>query len=711
MPFSLSKDLRSELLRWFALLCAGIWLLHPFLTSRQMGTGDALWYANMLADFVTQWRAGIFPVFVGQTEYAFNGAIYPLRVAPLYQHLAGVLDLLTGRQLGFFALQHATVVVCGWTGLATCYWVGTRLAPSHRWLACGSAILYLGCPGVLGTIYTQDLYMTWMTVPFLPLAVYGLLRTFRQDDVRSQIWLAAPLAALWFAHSPIALWMTLIAAGTQAGRLLFVHRTTAALRRAGLGAGLFLLLGHYPFVSVASLKVPGTASAVTAGLAEQDRITNVIREVFPAVLRPVSEAAGALSDLQLGYALWGLLLMLVTVAASRARLIELRLVAAACLLLLLLLLPVPGVTDWLWTHLPEQIKRITFYWPMHRFYLLLAALLTGGGLLALDVVIDRFPRSKKALTVALLLGCSWTLLEARQFVRAGGVRTASAEATARSQRPENLLLMNHAYGLFPALPAYFSNGVVDPRTEARLLSAPDGGPLPITSSVAPADTWLHGTVDANPGVLKLSPSLRLEPGRHYELEFTFPEREIQGVLQISGGNFFRQYVLPESGQPWAFGSNPGNSRNLSLWTTATSTEEITLRFIPSAPGEKPSDFARFARYRFQERPPGTGPVEVSSLTPFRAKVNAPAAGAWLETPRMFLPGYTAEVAGQAVATERSPQGLVMLPVPAGRSEVVLSYRAPWTVRLGYGTMMLAWTALISLVLTVALRRRPEISPS
>jgi hypothetical protein len=86
---------------------------------------------------------------VGQTEFAFNGAVYPLRVAPLYQHLAGAIDLVTGRQLDFYSLQHATVLLCGFTGLFGCYLAAARLAPEHRWSACGFAILYLSCPGAL----------------------------------------------------------------------------------------------------------------------------------------------------------------------------------------------------------------------------------------------------------------------------------------------------------------------------------------------------------------------------------------------------------------------------------------------------------------------------------------------------------------------------------------------------------------------------------
>lgn len=704
---------RGEAGRLGVLAAVGTWLLHPFMTGRLVGTGDALWYANMLADFVSQWRAGVFPVFVGQTDYAFNGAVYPLRVAPLYQHLAGLIDLLTARTLSFYALQHATVLVCGFGGLLSAYLTARRLGPDRPWQAVAAAVLYLSCPGVLGTIYTQDLYMTWMTVPFLPLAVYGILRTYERDDVRSQVWLAAPLAALWYAHSPVALWMTLIAASSQVVRLAGPHRTIAAIKRAALGAGLFLLLGHYPFVSVASLQVPGATSAVTAGLTEQDRITNVIREVFPAVLRPVSEAARALSDLQLGYALW-LLLGLLLIAALRAGPRPgLRVLAAACLGLLALLLPIPGLTDWLWAHLPEAIKRITFYWPMHRFYLLLAALLTVGA----AALVPRArpsplapptspliphtsplipPTSHLAAALLAFLACAWSLWESRQFIRAGHERTASAEVTARSQRPENRLLMNHAYGLFPALPATFSNGVMAPWAETRLLDPVTGEtPAPVAPASGPAWQPFRGEIDANPGIVNLRPVLRLEPGRRYELDLRFANADAPGVLQLVGRHFFREYVLPASGQPRSFGSRPPHSSTLPLWTSAAEPEEVTVRFIPTAPGARAADFLAFGQFRLHDLKPGASSVDVTTLLPFRVTVRAPAEGAQLETPRMYLPGYVAEVNGRAVEAKRSVDGLVTVAVPGGSSDVVLSYRAPWSVQLSYFVALAAWAGLFA----------------
>ncbi len=703
----------AELARWLVLFATGCWLFHPFMTGRQIGTGDALWYANMLADFVTQWRAGVFPVFVGQTEFAFNGAVYPLRVAPLYQHLAGVIDLLTGRQLGFFALQHATVIVCGFAGLASSYLTLTRLAPQQRWAACGLAVLYVSCPGVLGTIYTQDLYMTWMTVPFLPLAVYGLVRPFQRDDTIVQVALAAGLAGLWLGHAPIALWMSLIAGCVQAVRLTALHRNRGAWMRAGAGGALFVMLGLYPFVSVASLSTPGVASVVSAGLAQQERITNVIREVFPTVLLPVSDHARALSDLQLGYGLW-LVFLASLYAACRISRWELRLLLTVCLGLLALLLPVPLLNDWLWAHLPEQIKRITFYWPMHRFYLILAALLAAAAQLALAALVVKREDEKApliikpsspsiiAFTLPLSLACMWSLWESRQFIRAANERTASSERSVQVMLPENRLLMNHAYGLFPALPAYFSNGVMDPRAEVHLLASDTLQPvISPTGHIVPHDEF-RGVIDENPGVLRLHPMLVLQPGNRYILEFEFGEHSYVGVLQISGRTFSREYVLPQTGEFRAFGTALSNASTLPLWTTSSDEETLTLRYIPTD-GAKPAEFADFARFRLREIDPLAGPVAVTSLLPFRATVRTRNA-AWLETPRMFIPGYAATADGRLAEVRRSPQGLVMIPVTPATREVEVRYVGPLILRIAYGFTLAAWIALLVSVLVLASRR-------
>ena len=692
----------AETERLVVLAVVAAWLLHPFATSHQVGAGDALWYANMLADFVTQWRGGVFPSFVGQTAFAFNGAVYPLRVAPLYQHLAGILDLATNHRLGFFALQHLVVIVCGVSALYGCYFALTSVVPRRRWSAAAFAVLYLSCPGLLATIYTQDLYMTWMTVPFIPLAFYGIVRTFQRDDLASQCWLGASLAALWWGHSPIALWTTALAGLTQLVRLAWIGCDRGAWVRSLTGAGIFACLAQYPFVSLHLVHAPDTPSAVATSLAHAGDITTNLHAVFPAILLPLTPNAGALSDLQLGYALWVTL-----VAASLASILlprtqerfALRLLLVGAAILLLLLLPVPGVTDFAWTHMPGTIKRITYYWPMQRFYPILAALLAFCGQLALGSW-TAVRRRSIIIGISLSIGCAWSLWESRQFIQAGLARTSDQASSLRAQRPENLMLTDHSYGLFAALPPYFSNGVMDPRFEVRLLqSEASGNPgnastVDAGSFIAVATGELHGSLDANPGILNLSPAIRLAPGQSYALTIEFAKREYRGILQIVGHGIFREYALPVSGESRGFGSNEANSHALPLWTSGPGGDEVTLRFIPTEPGAKTEDFVDFGSYSLRQFDPAHAPVTLNSLMPFRATVRTDDS-AWLETPRMYLPGYTATVDGHPVPVLPSPAGLAAIPLRPGSHAVELLFPGPLFLRVSYWLALASWAAVLT----------------
>jgi hypothetical protein len=687
----MSGKRRNEAARIGLLAAVAAWLLHPFATSRMYGAGDALWYANMLADYVLQLRHGIFPIFAGQTEYAFNGAVYPLRVAPFYQHLAGALDLLTGQSLGFITLQHLTVILCGVTGIYASYFTLSRIAPERRWSAAGFAILYLSCPGILGTIYTQDLYMTWMTVPLAPFAVYGIVRTFRKDDLASQVWLAASLASLWWAHAPIALWFTALAAVSQIVRLFHVRNRLAPFKRAALGAVLFILLAQYPFVSVSQIQPPGAKTAVVGTLAHPEQLIGFVRSAFPAVLLPLSDRAGQLSDLQLGYGLW--LVFFGSLAAwvgSRHR--ELPILLASAGLLLILVLPIPGITSFLWNHIPAGIVRITYYWPMQRFYLIVAALLAAAGQIALTTPTPRRARAQVVFAVALFLCCSWSLWESRQFIRAASERTASEARTAMLQRPENILLMDHAYGLFAKVPAYFTNGVVDPRSQVRLFAKDSGKLIPQSPGQIIQSGALIGTVDANPGILDLSPILHISPGLRYELQFDFPKEDIRGILQLVGHSLFREYSLPSSGEAQAFGSGPGNSRSVDLWTSDPSGDDVQIRFIPTLVGAKPSDFASFGLFALFELGSSPEPVSVQSLVPFTADVRIET-DTLVETPRVFMVGYRAAVDGHSAPVAESVQGLATISVLPGDHTVSLWFVGPALLRLSYWSAVCAWAAI------------------
>ena len=369
---------------------------------------------------------------------------------------------------------------------------------------------------------------------------------------------------------------------------------------------------------------------------------------------------------------------------------------------MLLLLPFPG-NDWIWAHLPDPLVRITYYWPMQRFYLLLAGLIATGGYLALTTLLPARPKLRLHASVLLGLACAWSLWESRQFVAAGRERTLSVTISEQNLRPENRLLMNHAYGLFSQLPDSFSHGTVDPFAASRLRSA-NGEIMADKQTTAPAQTGkLLGTVDDNPGILKLSPSFRLEPGIRYRMTYSFSDLPYQGILQIAGRHLFREYALPASGEAAAFGSTPTHSHTLGLWSSDPAGDEITFRFIPTAPGAKPADFATFAAFTFEAVVPEEASVHTHSLLPYRATVKAPV-DAWLETPRMAARGYRATVDGIESPTRRSSDGLLGVAVPRGEHAVIVTFEPPAVLKLSYWLCLAAWAVIAGAALVLAVRR-------
>ena len=157
-------DQPLEMLRWVILGGAGTALFLPYYHAGTAGTGDAQWYVIMLADFITQLRAGVFPVWSGQSVYAFNGAISPLRFAPWFQHAGGLLDLLTAQALGFGAVSNAVLAVNGLASGFVAYFCLRGILPHRPGLACLLALLFVSSPGILAPLLAGDQYMSFMEI-------------------------------------------------------------------------------------------------------------------------------------------------------------------------------------------------------------------------------------------------------------------------------------------------------------------------------------------------------------------------------------------------------------------------------------------------------------------------------------------------------------------------------------------------------------------
>jgi hypothetical protein len=704
----LSRDSLTELLRLTMLASVALLVAHPYFSARLIGTGDALWYHHLLADAVTQFRARVFPVFVGQSDYSFNGAVYPLRAAPYYQYFAGGLDFITGQTLSFFALQHLTALLSFLGGILGAYFALVWVAPRQQWTAAILATLYVLCPSVAGLFYAQNLYMSGMALPWVPLACAALVRSFDDNSSNPLIMLAVSLAALWWAHSPIALWVTLVATFAQLAAIYCSSARKSAFRRSVIGSALFIVLAAYPIISVFLLRTPG--ETIVPYVMDRTELLREVRATFPASVLPINYAAPPLTHLQLGYSLW-LTLLVATVACFRFRQISVILMISAAWMLLLLIFPVPGITRALWFSFPETLVGMTLYWPVQRLGIIIAALTVICAQRALaDFKLPTHRFSRWALAITLLLSVAWSSSEIANFIRKA---RAQAEATADSQLlalPENVAIQSHTYGLLSGRPAYFNHGVVEPRLEFRLLDPTDNHIIASNYPSLTADAFrdvFSGVIDVNPGIINLRPALTLTPGQHYFLTFDFIHPNTTGILQIIGPKFYREYVLPLAGERKAFGAGPVAEKTIALWTTTENPQTLELRFIPTAPGAVTNTYIPFARYRFASYDPASLPICVDSLIPLRAFVRSPNP-ALLETPRMFVPGYIATVNGTPVTVKKSREGLVTFPVPTGESRIEVRFAGHVALRAALWLSLVGWivgAALLSYKLTTSKFRR------
>jgi hypothetical protein len=254
------------------------------------------------------------------------------------------------------------------------------------------------------------------------------------------------------------------------------------------------------------------------------------------------------------------------------------------------------------------------------------------------------------------------------------------------------------------VPSYFSHGYVDPCLENRVLAAdgrtvlasnfaavhPSGSDpsFPLTAAYDPA--WGRAT---------LTPQFEISPGVRYAARFELHLPAAPGILTAEGERTRREYFLPDSSfgmiheQPThAFGFLPGNGDFFSIWNPGGDMIHLTYLFTDSAQAAIPADFGRLylRPYRIEDLP-----VRIVSWIPYRARTRLSAAGGWLETPRVYVPGYAATVNGRPARLLRSSDGLVAVALEPGENDVTLRYPGPWILRAAYFTSLLTWLAVFA----------------
>ena len=198
------KPSTAEKTRNFLLVVVVLTTWWAYFTPQIVGVVDERWYGDLMADFLGQTRSGIFPVFVGQGEFAWNGNAHPFRSAPWHHNFGALLDLITLRQLTPLAVQHLVLIASVCAAVAVIYVGLRRLRPARPWFAWLVAFLYATCPALTMPQIQHDMYMTTAAMPIVALVVIALAFALETRTWRAWIWLGAGLGAVWFCHPPVA---------------------------------------------------------------------------------------------------------------------------------------------------------------------------------------------------------------------------------------------------------------------------------------------------------------------------------------------------------------------------------------------------------------------------------------------------------------------------------------------------------------------------
>jgi hypothetical protein len=664
------------------LLIGALVLTHPWFSSVLVGTGDALLYRETLEDFLNQTKAGIWPPWVSQSEVAAFGAVFPFRFATYHYYFAWLLDTLTLRHLGVYAIQHLTIILSFVGGGWSMYAVLQRLCPGRPWIAFALALLYIASPAWLGVLYGFTMIFTVMTLPFVPWALAGIRPNPQSGGWSGAVMHGAALAATWHAHPPVGLWVSLIVALAQLIGWIVDWPGLRAVWRQAATWGVCAVLCSGLWFSIASLqfsKPPANDSPPS------ELIMPIMRSQFPATLLPASNSPGGLPDIQVGYALLGALLVAAAALVSRPKQLMGYLLPAV--LLVLLINPVPWITGALWDAMPRTIPGITGPWPVQRLVGPLAALAAAAGMIGLSHFAARSRRWRYLMVGLICFMLAWSAREAGKYIRRGTVTTAPEVLSISLGRRENSPLLSNWLAFHNHnLPAVYKIGsVYDAQLYNRVL-APDKASVlqdnyaSVLQAPSSSPAVSANAVTLGAGVWNLMPGFEFGPGRRYLLELSPTSQTVPGNFIMSSIDFQRYDLNLRAGGP---------SSILPFWTSTANPQSVQLIYLPTEQDRASKPVENFLTYRVVPYDPTTLPVRIDSYAPYKASVTTEAGG-WLETHRLFTEGYRATVNGRIVAATMSPDFRVMVPLQAGMNHIRLDYvGSPW-LRISYGVMAACW---------------------
>lgn len=357
---------------------------------------------------------------------------------------------------------------------------------------------------------------------------------------------------------------------------------------------------------------------------------------------------------------------------------------AASLGLCLIYVRVPLVSNFLVGYFPAELTAMCGIPLGLRIMPVIASFAAMAGVLWFAAPSSSAGKWGRTMSVILALMVGWSGWQATRFIRIGHVLTSSKEQTDSILMPENIALARYAYDLMH-LTGYYSNGVIDPRLETRLLDA--SGNIVVGPDQEERALEAHGVRQVrlvcktipNSMWFDVAPDITLEPGEHVLLRFEFdPDRAYNGFMILTSENIYREYHLPDSGMVKAFGIGGARTHVLSLSNSGDGIRRYHFSFSREPGNDLNSDGGLFANLSIAKYQPDALPIRLESTIPYRATVSTKTGG-WLESFVLYLPGYRASMDGSPVPIAESEESLNEVLVPPGTHTV--EFRFVGTARL------------------------------
>jgi len=661
-----------------------LWAYRLFLTDLQFGADDAAYYTQRSIDFLMQVRHGVYPL-VGQTVHEYLGRSY--FDAPLYFHILGLVDIISGRHLPYIQVANLTFVVVASVGALSAYYCLRRGFVEKPISAAILAALYISSPGVIALSQGFDLRFSFMTIPLLPWLVYN---TLNLSDIKTapkaMLGIAVSAAGLWWAHAPIALWST-TAAGLRV--LLFL----IAQRRDFLKVIIYITASSMVFLSLTAVvfahwltNIPSRVPSDTE-LEFASSMYLALKQAGISHFTSVPSQTTGLFTIKAGIPLL-ILLLLSLIQGSSIQNAKTRFALVMILYLTIFLLPIPYFTEKLWLYLPN-IFSITIYPPM-RLYPPLVCLIV----FFISPLFAYYEKNPLRGNIYLWGWCLLFLLafnfyETNKFPTFWRNSIRTPEQTGAMYRPEGIVTYFHG-GIEGYV--YFYD-MQDPVMTPRVLALDDqeesvsnlSAVIANCQPILPIDNLKCRNLPCD---IQLEPDqyqfeiteLTPKPGDKYFLHLTFSG----GIVQVDSQ--YDDYSIVN------YVSELPSSNYLYIWDSREHLGKIRLGVTGASGLSTTISEMCIARYRDEELP-----IQIKSFFPYRVSVSLPVGG-YLETSRVYLPGYTATVNGQPAEVGRSEDGMLMITLPAGSNEVTLEYKGTPIFRTALLLSAISWIVAFIIVL-------------